>query len=296
MKKLSTAPIMPALRSSLSELRMLSAWLPTIRIWRPWNCGSARAFSTASMTRSATSTTLACVALNTSMPTAGLPSMRRPTVSSGATISTWAMSASRTFCADQQVADVVDIAEHADRAHGEARVVLSDLAGAHREVGLGQGLPQLAHVDVVGREAGGVDQDADLARLHAFEFHARHALDPLHRALQVLLQHLVLVGEVAVGRDADHGDGLVTRAEREHQQAVGALRQLRPDRVELGADVERSRVGVAVPVEQHGEGGLVRLRARADLLDTRRAWRALPRPGAPPVLPFPPASSRRTAR
>ena len=96
MKKLSTAPIIPALRSSRSDSRMLSAWLPTTRILMPWNCGRSRAFSIASRTRSATSTTLACVALNTSMPTAGRPSMRRPTGSSGDTRSTCAMSPSRT--------------------------------------------------------------------------------------------------------------------------------------------------------------------------------------------------------
>ncbi len=96
MKKLSTAPIMPALRSSRSESRMLSAWLPTTRICTPCSCGTSRACSTAASTRSATSMTLAWVALYTSMPTAGRPSMRRPTLSSGATSSTVAMSPSRT--------------------------------------------------------------------------------------------------------------------------------------------------------------------------------------------------------
>ncbi len=39
MKKLSVAPIRPALRSSCSESRMLSAWLPTTRILMPCSCG-----------------------------------------------------------------------------------------------------------------------------------------------------------------------------------------------------------------------------------------------------------------
>ena len=96
MKNDSAAPIMPALRSSRSDWRMLSAWLPTTSIWMPCSCGTLRACSTAASTLSATSTTLACVDLKTSMPTARRPSMRRPTVSSGATRSTRATSPTRT--------------------------------------------------------------------------------------------------------------------------------------------------------------------------------------------------------
>ena len=96
MVKLSTAPTMPALRSSRSDCRMPSAWFSTTRIWMPCSCGILRASFTAAITRSATSTTLPSVVLKTSMPTAGRPSMRRPIGSSGATSSILATSPTRT--------------------------------------------------------------------------------------------------------------------------------------------------------------------------------------------------------
>ena len=170
----------------------------------------------------------------------------------------------------QQVAHVVDAVEFADRAHREARVVLRDLARAHREIALLEQGAELAHVDAVGGEPVRIDEDAHLARLHALQLDARDALDALDRPLQVLLQHLVLVGQVLVGRDADHGHRLVAGAEGEHQQPVGAHRQLRPDRIELGAHIERGGVHVAIPVEQHREGRLVGLGARPDFLDARQ--------------------------
>jgi hypothetical protein len=62
----------------------------------------------------------------------------------------------------------------------------------------------LLHVDVVRGHASGVDQDAHLTRHDALQLDARHARHALQRTLEVALERVVLIGEVLIGRDADH--------------------------------------------------------------------------------------------
>ena len=278
MKKLSTAPTSPALRSSRSDWRMLSAWLPTTRISTPCSCGAWRASSIASITRSATSTTLACVDLNTSMPTAGRPSMRRPTPRSGATSSICATSASRTPLRTSRLRTSAT-ERNSPTGRTVKRWSFSVIWPALTEKLLRSSrLAQLLHVDAVGREPVRLDQHAQLARLDALQLDPRDAVEPLDRPLQELLQRVVLVGEVLLGGDADHRDRLVRRAEREHQDAVGRRGQLRADRVDLGAHLEGRGLGVAVPAELHRELRLVGAGGGADLLDAgQRGERLLDR-------------------
>ena len=169
--------------------------------------------------------------------------------------------------ADHQVAHVVERVKLTQRPDDEARAVLGDLAGADREIRRFEQLAQLQHVDAVGSDSGGIDQHAHLARLDALELDARDAVEALDRVLEVLLQRVVLVGEIGVGREPDDHHRLVGSAEGEHQDAIGRRRQVRADRVELGADLEGGLLGVAVPVEEHRELRLVRARGGLDLLD-----------------------------
>ena len=93
----SAAPIRPALRNSRSDMRMLSDWFSRTMTSMPCNCGTCWAFSIAAMARSATSTMLKPVALNTSRPTPGRPLRCRPTASSGLTMLISAISLKRTL-------------------------------------------------------------------------------------------------------------------------------------------------------------------------------------------------------
>ncbi len=91
------APMRPAFRRSLREVRMFSDWFCRTMISMPCSCGSLRCSSTTVITRSATSTMFAPVDLNTSRPTPGRPFRCRPTVRSGVTMLTSAMSCRRTL-------------------------------------------------------------------------------------------------------------------------------------------------------------------------------------------------------
>ena len=123
--------------------------------------------------------------------------------------------------ADHQVAHVVERVELTERTDDEARAVLRDLAGAHREIRRLEQLAQLQHVDTVGGDPRRVDEHANLARLDALELDAGDAFQPLDRMLEEFLERVVLVGEVGVGGQPDDGHRLVRGAEREHQDAVG---------------------------------------------------------------------------
>ena len=90
--KARAAPMSPASVRSLSDERIASAWLSIVKTVMPCICGKALFFSMTSSTRSTTSTTLACVDLKTSSPTAGRPSRWRRRVISGLTSSTLATS------------------------------------------------------------------------------------------------------------------------------------------------------------------------------------------------------------
>ncbi len=279
MKNDSTAPIRPALRSSASEPRMLSAWFATTRISMPCSCGSSRAASTAAMTRSATSTTLACVDLYTSMPTAGRPSMWRPIVSSGATSSTAATSPTRTPPPIIRLRTSSSV-WNSPSGRTMKREPFSVISPALTEkFDDSSSCAQLQHVDAVGSDPGWIDQHAHLARLDTLELDTCDAVEALDRVLEVFLQRVVLVGEIGVGGEPDDHHRLVRSAEGEHQDAIGRRRELRPDRVELGAHLERGLLGVAVPVEEHRELRLVRARGGLDLLDAgQRRERLLDRP------------------
>ena len=60
----------------------------------------------------------------------------------------------------------------------------------------------------------GVQQDPDLARLHSLQLDPGDALQPFDASLEMAVQHVVGVRQVAVAGDAQHQDGLVAEGAR----------------------------------------------------------------------------------
>ncbi len=168
-----------------------------------------------------------------------------------------------------EVADVVDGAELADRPHQEALRAARDLARADREVRAFERVAQARDVDAVGGDAHRVDEDAQLEGLDALERDARHAVEALERLLQVAVERVVLPRQVLLARDPDRHDPVVPGGEHLRQDPVGARRELVADRFELGADLEPDCGRVPVPLEEDDELGAGLGGGGADLLDAR---------------------------
>src|SRR4051812_18493073 len=80
---------------------------------------------------------------------------------------------------DDEIADLVERAEFAERSHRKSFTVAGDLPRADREVALLEQHHELADIHGVGGESARIDEDAHFARLDTGELDPCHAVDAL---------------------------------------------------------------------------------------------------------------------
>ena len=179
----SSRPMPPASASSSSDLVTLSPWLSMILIWMPLSSGCLRIASTSASALLETSTRLALRSLKMSRPTAGraveataVVHARRLQAHVGDVAQAHAVGV------DDQVAQLLQVGDLADRLHAQAPPAVVDLPGGDREVDRLQARVEVVEAEVVRGQAVGIDRDLDLVRRRAGHLDARHARDALDAA------------------------------------------------------------------------------------------------------------------
>ena len=151
--------------------------------------------------------------------------------------------------ADVYLSDVLDALEIADRSHGEAALAVRDLAGRYHEIAAAECLDEPVYVYTVFDYTVGGELDPDLLALDAVELHLRDPLDAFDTPLQVALEHVVRVGEIAVARDAEDHHLHIRCREFPYEETLEVGGEEVPDAVYLLLRFERLDIGVDAPVE-----------------------------------------------
>ena len=177
--------------------------------------------------------------------------------------------ADREPAGQRQGRDLRGGVEAAERAHLVAQRLGLDGADVEVEVGVLERRHQLARLDAVAAHRRGIDRHPQLARLDAAEVDRGDALDALERPLDVAVEQLPRLGEVALGRDACLEDRAVGRTALEGAvgDAADVLGQPRHGALGRFAHLELLEVDVGVPVELGAYLRLPRAGRRGEALE-----------------------------
>ncbi len=159
----------------------------------------------------------------------------------------------KAVCADDEFAQLAQVAQFADRLHTQAAVAVVDHAGRHREVHRLQAPGELVEADAVGGEPVRVDRDLDLARRRAGDVDAGDTRHPFQPARHLAFDQVVGAGQVARAAQAHAQHRLVGGGELEHLVALEVVRQVAADGVDALARLRGQHFDVATPVGELDE-------------------------------------------
>ena len=136
---------------------------------------------------------------------------------------------------NDEIANLLERGQFADGSHSETLAAICQLSGTDGEIAALENFDEALHVDAVCRDAARVDQDAYLAWLDTGKVDTRDAIESLDRLFEEMFEDFILRRQVLGSRQSYRQHRLISGGGREHQYATGGLRQLRANRIKLGA-------------------------------------------------------------
>src|SRR5690606_6671242 len=168
---------------------------------------------------------------------------------------------------DHHVANVFQRTVLPEWPHEESSSIARYLPGRQGKVVGAQPRCKCVQIDVVRGHAIADEVDADFRRLDAAEINTRNTVNAFERALQVAVEEIVGVLQVACRGNAQPQDRLVRGHELEDVDALQVVGQVVSYRIDLVAHLDAFHANVGTPAEEHENARGVARRGRSQLLD-----------------------------
>ena len=176
-----------------------------------------------------------------------------------------------TGSAQRQAAEALGV-------RGLGRAAYAGIASRVADLAEAVPLSSVAHggADLCERDAGAVDRvevhrDLELVRCDALELDASDSLDSLDRPHDVLLDQVVVFGQIGAAGDAHLHDRLVVAAVAADLDVLDELGQLAAHSIHAVAQLELARVGIAAGLELEVHAHAPGARADLDALEPAQA-------------------------